>query len=288
MVLVGVDRLEDGADALVDAELLVVQALLLVDRAEQHGRGDAALAVDLDGDDVLGGGLELEPGAAVRDQLGGGEAPAGRGVDLGGEVGAGRADELRDHDALGAVDDEGPVVRHHGHVAHEQLLLLDLARLLDQEFDAHAHRRRVGALTVAALGLRVLGLLEVVLAEAEFHPATGEVLDRRDLVEELSQPLPQESLVRASGHVDQVWHLHDMECAPEVLLQVRYFLQGGNDAAVNGQAILPSQTRRERQGRVCPVAGARWMRAEAGRAGRHRKTPNGLGSRRGEKTMSCR
>ena len=37
------------------------------------------------------------------------------------------ADELGDDDALGAVDDEGALVGHHGEVAHEDELLLDLA-----------------------------------------------------------------------------------------------------------------------------------------------------------------
>ena len=35
------------------------------------------------------------------------------------DVGAGRTHELRDDHALGAVDDEGAAVGHHGEVAHE-------------------------------------------------------------------------------------------------------------------------------------------------------------------------
>ena len=41
----------------------------------------------------------------------------------------GRADELRHDDALGAVDDERALLGHHREVAHEDRLLLDLARV---------------------------------------------------------------------------------------------------------------------------------------------------------------
>ena len=54
--------------------------LLVADRAEQGGRGELALAVHLDPQLVLVVGLELEPGAAVRDDLRGEEHPARRRV----------------------------------------------------------------------------------------------------------------------------------------------------------------------------------------------------------------
>jgi hypothetical protein len=52
--------------------LVVLGALQLreLERLEEHGHGDLALAVDLHRQQVLGRGLDLEPGAAVGDQLG--------------------------------------------------------------------------------------------------------------------------------------------------------------------------------------------------------------------------
>jgi hypothetical protein len=54
--------------------------LLVADRAEQGRRRDLALAVDLDPQLVLVVRLELEPGAAVRDDLGREQHPARGGI----------------------------------------------------------------------------------------------------------------------------------------------------------------------------------------------------------------
>ena len=107
------------------SELLV--GLAEAERLEQHGDRLLALAVDADVDDVLLVDLELEPRAAARDHLGVDDVLLRRrlvGVDA--EVDARRTHELRHDDALGAVDDERAAVGHHGEVAHEDRLLLDL------------------------------------------------------------------------------------------------------------------------------------------------------------------
>ena len=88
-----------------------------------------------------------------------------RHVTLDGEVHAGRANQLADHNALRPVDDECALRGHHGNIAHEEVLLLDLAGLLDQKAGLDVERRRVGDLLVAALLLRVLGVLEVVITQ---------------------------------------------------------------------------------------------------------------------------
>ncbi len=202
LCLGGLDLLLDRAD-LLRARVLW-QKVRLVDRAQEGRNGDLALAVDLDGDDVLVGGLELQPGAAVRDQLGVAERASAGGVALQRQVDAGGAYELRDDDALGAVDDEGALLRHQREVAHEDLLLLDLARLLDDELDVHAQRRREGSVALPALVLRVLRLAEAVVGEAQLQTVTCEVLDRRDLVEELAQTFCLESLVGVELDLDEV------------------------------------------------------------------------------------
>ena len=67
------------------------QKLRLVDGTEQCGDGDLALAVYFDGDDVLVGGLKLQPGASVRDELCVAEVAAAGGVTFQGQVDAGGA-----------------------------------------------------------------------------------------------------------------------------------------------------------------------------------------------------
>ena len=75
--------------------------------------------------------------------------------------------ELRDDDALGAVDDEGAVLAHQRNVAEEDFLLLDVAhglraglRILVVDGEAHGdlERGRVGHAALFALGLVVLQL----------------------------------------------------------------------------------------------------------------------------------
>jgi len=174
-------------------------------------------------------GLELEPGAAVGDDLRVGQVAARRRVLLAREVDAGRAHQLGDDDALGAVDDEGAGGRHEREVAHEQLLLLHLARLLDDELDADAQGRGVGGVAVAALALVVLRLAEGVLAEAQLHLGAGEVLDGRDLVEQLTQALALEPVVGVELNLDQVRHLHDLGDLGVRLLQRGHALAEAND-----------------------------------------------------------
>src|SRR5207253_3859075 len=76
------------------------------------------------------------------------------------EEGARRAVQLADDDALGAVDDEGPVLRHQRDVAEVDLLLLDVADGLhaglgilvpDHEADRHLERHGVGHAALLAL-----------------------------------------------------------------------------------------------------------------------------------------
>ena len=184
--------------------------LLVADGAEQGRRRDLALAVDLDPELVLVVRLELEPGAAVRDDLGAEQHPARRRVLELAVVDARRADELADDDALGAVDDERALVGHPRVVAHVDPLALDLAGLLDQELDVDVERPAERQVLRPALLLGVLRLAELVVEELELHHLAGEVLDRADLVEELPEALLDEPLERIQLELDQVRDREDL------------------------------------------------------------------------------
>jgi hypothetical protein len=92
-------------------------------RAEEDGGRELPLPVDADVQDVLLVVLELDPRAAVRDDLG----HEGRLARVGLVEDAGAAMELADDDPLGAVDDERPVLVQHRDLAEVDLLLLDVA-----------------------------------------------------------------------------------------------------------------------------------------------------------------
>ena len=193
------------ADAFVAAQQRLVRDLGVgIDRPQQRRDRNLALAVDLDGQQVAVAGLELQPGAAVGDQLRRAEFAAGGGVGDGAEIGPRGAHQLRDDDALGAVDHERARRRHQREVAEEELLLLDLPAVLDDELHRDAQRRRVGEVALAALVLGVRRQVQPVAAEDKLHALAGEVLDRGELVEELPQSLVQEPVVGVELDPDQV------------------------------------------------------------------------------------
>src|SRR5256712_1447449 len=152
MLGIGVDGRKERGDLLVRG---------VPDRAQQRRHCELALAVDLHRDDVLVRRLELEPRAAVRDQLGVEESAAGSGIIDGREVHARRADELRHDDALGAVDHERALVGHPWAIAEEDILLGDLSRFLVYQLDSRPERLRVGEVLRAALLFGVLRLPEL-------------------------------------------------------------------------------------------------------------------------------
>ena len=157
-------------------ELLV--GLAEAERLEQHGDRLLALAVDAHVHDVALVDLELEPRTAARDHLGVDDLLLGRGlVGVDAEVHARRTHELRDDDALGAVDDERAAGGHHREVPHEDRLLLDLTGLRVHETRGDEQRARVGHVALAALVLGVLRRVEDVVGQLELE-LTGEVLDR--------------------------------------------------------------------------------------------------------------
>ena len=183
-VAVGVG--EEGADVVVAG---------VAEGPHQGGHRDLALAIDLDRQHVLVGGLDLQPGTPVGDELGREQHPAGHAVLGAREVNAGGAHQLAHHHPLGAVDDEGALGGHHREVTHEDLGLLDLPGVLpglDVEAGLDPERGAEGHVPLPALLLIVFGYPELVVKEAQLVVLAGVVGDRVDLVEELPQPLATE------------------------------------------------------------------------------------------------
>ncbi len=178
--------LEGGEQGLGPAEVLTDAVVGPAQRLEQHGDRLAALAVDADTDGAALVDVELEPGAAAGDDLDAVDVDVGGLVERAVEVDAGRADELRDDDALGAVDDERALAGHHREVTHEHRLALDLAGRVVDELRRDEQRGRVRHVLVLALLDGRLDVLEARVGEGQAHRA-GEVLDRRDLAEDLGQ-----------------------------------------------------------------------------------------------------
>ena len=213
--------------------------LLAVETEREQERGDGNLAATVDAriDDVLGVELDIEPGPAIGNDAGG-EQKLARRMALALvviEEHARTAMHLRDDDALGAIDDEGAVGRHERHVAHVDVLLLDvLDRLglglgIDVEHDQpqrHLERRGVGHAALAALVDVVFRRFVFVLHELEMR-GVAEVLDRKHRLEHrlqalgrpraLVRPGEQKLIVGRLLHLDQVRHFADFLDVPEDL-----------------------------------------------------------------------
>ncbi|OPZ53752.1 MAG: hypothetical protein BWY91_01843 [bacterium ADurb.BinA028] len=184
VLALGVVLLQGQTHRLVVPEVLEDLVVGPAERLEQHGDRLLALAVDADADHVALVDLELQPGAAARDELRGVDVLVGRLVGSALEVGAGRPDQLRDDDPLGAVDDERPALGHEREVTHEDRLALDLASVGVHELGGHEQGRVVGLVALLAGLDGLAGLLEPVVAERQRH-RSREVLDGGDFLEDL-------------------------------------------------------------------------------------------------------
>ena len=180
----GVVLLQRRHHDLGEAEPLVDLLVGPAQGLEQHGDRLAALAVDAHADGVALVDVELQPGTAARDHLDAVQRLFGGLVDGLVEVHARRPNQLADHHALGAVDDERALLGHHREVTHEHRLALDLAGVVVDELGRDEQRSRVGHVLVFALVDRRLDFVEAGVGERQRHRA-GEVLDRRQLVEHL-------------------------------------------------------------------------------------------------------
>src|SRR5579859_6281314 len=161
-----------------------------IQRVEQRGHRQLAAAVDTDIDHVLGVELEVQPGTAIGNDAGG-EQIFARGMGLALvviEEHARGTMHLRDDDALGAIDHEGAVGRHQGHVAHIDVLLLDVADragagvfidIPDDQTQGHLQGSREGHSALLALFDVVFRLFQLVLDELQ-RTAPREILDRED------------------------------------------------------------------------------------------------------------
>ena len=184
---------------------------------DQAGNGDLAVFVDADPEDLVGVGLILQPGAPVGDHGGGQNGQVGLEVHFLAVVHAGRADDLGDHHALGAVDDEGAGVGHEREIAHEDLLLLDLLGLLVAQADLHLQGGGIrGVPGLALLHVVLGGLVHLVVDEGQLQIALV-VGNRRNVGEHLPQAGVQKPLVRRLLDLQKVRHGHGFLVPGKVL-----------------------------------------------------------------------
>ncbi len=176
----------DVADVVERAQNLGVG--LETQRAQEHGAVEFALAVDTDVQQVLVVVFEFDPASAVRNDLA--EEIALRRNAL--EEHAGRAVQLRNDHALGAVDDEGAVVGHQRNFAEEDFLLLDVADGLVAGFGVlGVNRQADGDLERSGVGHAALFALGHVVFQLQAHRVAALVAEGDDVLVERAAVVAQ-------------------------------------------------------------------------------------------------
>ena len=210
--------LQGGHDAGVVSE--TVQNLLVrfqADGPEETGNGDLPVLVDADPEKLVGVGLILQPRAPLGDDLGSEDGQVCLDVHLIPIVHAGRADDLGDHHPLRAVDDEGAGVGHQGEVPHEDLLLLDLLRLLVPQADLDLEGGGIVGVPGFALLHIVLGLfIHLVVDEGQLQVALV-VGNRAYVGENLPEAGVQELLIGGFLNLQEIRHGDDFLIPGKVL-----------------------------------------------------------------------
>src|SRR5690606_5392834 len=163
---------------------------LIPQREQQRRRRQLATPIDADIDQILGIEFEIEPRTTIRDDARGKQvlATAMRLALVVVEEHARRTVHLRNNNTLGTGNDEGTAMRHQGHVAHVDVLLLDIAdragtgffvMIPDYETERHLERRREGHSALLAFLDVVFRLFKLVANELQFG-LLGKILDREN------------------------------------------------------------------------------------------------------------
>ena len=175
------------------------------ERAQQHRDGQLAVLVDADVEHVGRVGLVLQPCAAVGDD-GGGEQALAALVLSRFIINAGRTHDLRDNDALSAVDDEGAAVGHHGEIAHVDFLLLQFARDLVVQPHKHLEGRGIVDVPLLAFLHAVLGRVAQGVIDKVDDKVAAVIGHRRDVLQHGLDVLRYEILEGFLLHFNQVGH----------------------------------------------------------------------------------
>src|SRR5215472_914018 len=157
---------------------------------------------------------------------------------------AGAAMHLGNDNAFRTVDDEGAILRHQRHVAHIDVLLLDVADrprsgiLVDiphDEAEGDFERRGEGNASLLTLVNLVFGRFQLVADKLELS-ALGKIAYREDRLENLLQTDSstllgnnshlQEMVVRTLLDLYQVRHRRDLGDAPEAFTDALFARRG--------------------------------------------------------------
>ena len=170
---------------------------------QENGNRDLAVFIDTHIENVVGVVFIFQPGTAVGDHGGAEQFLTGL------VVHAGRTDQLRNNDALRAVNHKGAAVGHQGELAHEYFGFLDLTALLVQKAGGNAQSGSIGCIALLALDHAVIGLFVQLVVDKIQDQISREVRNAGNIVENLFEALFQKPLIGILLDLNQVRHRED-------------------------------------------------------------------------------
>ena len=150
---------------------------------QEDGDGLLALAVNSHADLVALVDLKLQPCTAARNHADRVNFFVAHLVERGVEINTRASHQLRHHNTLGAVDDEGSLFGHQGKVTHEDGLGFDFTSQVVHELSFDIQRCCVSLAALFTLIQRILLFFEVGVLERQLH-RLARILDGRNLFED--------------------------------------------------------------------------------------------------------
>src|SRR3989344_1980728 len=161
---------------------------------QQHGDRKLSFAVDARPDRVVQIRFNFNPGAARGDYLRAEIIFSAKKICR--KVDSEGPRQLRDHDSLHAVDDKSSAGRHQGEIRQKNFLLLHLAGFFVNQTRLHAQRGLKGKIEGLRLIFVVFRLVNGKLRKFQIQVLSGIILDRREFLEKLSEPVFQKPAER--------------------------------------------------------------------------------------------
>ena len=208
-----------------------------IQRVKQRGDRQLALAVNADIANVLGVKFKIKPGTTIRDHARSKQILA-TGMRLAAVMvkkHARAAMHLRYNDTFRTIDDEGAVIGHERHIAHVDILFLDVAHgtaagflihIPHDQAQPHLERRGVGQPALDAFLNIIFRIFEFVLHELQ-AATPGEIINRKDRTEYFLQTRDgarirknfhlQEAFIGCALHINKVRHRRHFWQTPEAL-----------------------------------------------------------------------
>ena len=125
-------------------------------------------------------------------------------------VHARRTDELRDDDALSAVDDKGAAGSHQREVTHVDVAFLDLTGRLVEQARLYSERRRIGGVAHLTFNDAVVGVIDVEMIVDKIEDKVVLIIgNARDIPEYFLETFFEEPAVGSLLNLNKIRHTDD-------------------------------------------------------------------------------